>query len=270
MDLQQYQAKRKFPATPEPKGTVKPGQGPLQFVAQKHRATRLHFDFRLELDGTLKSWAVPKGPSIELEEKRLAVMVEDHPFDYLHFEGNIPKGNYGAGTVMVWDTGTYHFFGISNRQKSEQAIREGLRKGRLHLVLHGQKLKGEFGLIRMKKDDEKNWLFFKKASAGSPWSSGEDRSVLSSRSMDEIAQGTKPGKPGSEFELGDAPKASMPHKVKPMLATPVAEAFDQAGWLFELKWDGYRAIAEIEMGKVRLYSRNQQSFENRFAPIIDS
>src|SRR5262245_7125013 len=234
MDLQQYQAKRKFPATPEPKGTVKPGQGPLQFVAQKHRATRLHFDFRLELDGTLKSWAVPKGPSIELEEKRLAVLVEDHPLEYLHFEGVIPKGNYGAGTMMVWDAGTYHVFGITNRQKSEQAIREGLRKGRFHLVLHGRKLKGEYGLIRMKKDDEKSWLFFKKGSAGSRWPSGEDRSVLTGRTIDEIAGGAKAGKPIAEFDLSDAPKASMPHKIKPMLATPVAAAFDSAGWLFEL------------------------------------
>ena len=231
----------------------------------------MHFDLRLELDGTLKSWAVPKGPSIELEEKRLAVMVEDHPLDYLHFEGNIPKGNYGAGTVMVWDAGTYHVFGVTQPAKVG-AGRSGrdCDQGRLHLVLHGQKLKGEYGLIRMKKDDEKSWLFFKKGSAGSRRSSGEDRSVLSGRTMDEITQGAKPGKPSSEFDLSDAPKASMPHKVKPMLATPVATAFDHAGWLFELKWDGYRAIAEIDKGRVRLYSRNQRSFEKRFAPIVES
>src|SRR5262245_57300074 len=269
MDLQQYQAKRKFKDTPEPRGTVQPGKGPLHFVVQKHRATRLHFDLRLELDGTLKSWAVPKGPSFELEEKRLAVLVEDHPLDYLHFEGIIPKGNYGAGTMMVWDSGTYHVFGITNRQRSEQAIREGMRKGRLHLVLHGQKLKGEYGLIRMKKDDEKSWLFFKKGTAGSQWSSGEDRSVLSGRTMDEIARGAKPGKTSLQFDLSDAPKASMSHKVKPMLATPVAAAFDRAGWLFELKWNGYRAIAEIDKGRVRLYSRNQRSFEKQFAPIVE-
>jgi bifunctional non-homologous end joining protein LigD len=270
MDLQQYRAKRKFPETPEPRGTVQPGLGPLRFVVQKHVASRTHFDFRLELDGTLKSWAVPKGPSFELEEKRLSVLVEDHPLDYRQFEGIIPKGNYGAGTVMVWDAGTYHVFGVTNRAKSEQAIREGLLKGRLHLVLHGRKLKGEYGLIRMKKDDEKSWLFFKKGCAGSQSPSGEDRSVLSGRTMDEIAQGAKPGKSTSEFNLSDAPKASMPHKVKPMLATPVATAFDRAGWLFELKWNGYRAIAEIEKGRVRLYSRKQRSFEKQFAPIVES
>jgi bifunctional non-homologous end joining protein LigD len=270
MGLQQYQAKRKFSQSPEPRGTVKPGPGPLHFVVQKHHASRMHFDLRLELDGTLKSWAVPKGPSIELEEKRLAVMVEDHPLDYMHFEGIIPKGNYGAGTVMVWDLGTYHLYGITSRQKSEQAIREGMRKGRLHLVLHGQKLKGEYGLIRMKKDDEKSWLFFKKGSAGSKWASGDDRSVLSGRTMAEIAERAKPGKPSLGFDLGDAPKAPMPHKVTPMLATTVATAFDHAGWHFELKWDGYRAIAEVKNGRVRLYSRNQLSFEKRFAPIVES
>src|SRR6516225_5978454 len=206
MDLQQFRAKRKFQETPEPSGIAKPDAGPLHFVVQKHVASRLHFDFRLELDGTLKSWAVPKGPSFELEEKRLAVMVEDHPLDYRHFEGIIPKGNYGAGTVMVWDEGTYHVFGFTNRGKSEQAIREGIRKGRLHIVLHGRKLKGEYGLIRMKKDDEKSWLFFKKGSAGSPRPSGEDRSVLSGRTMDEIARDA-PGKPGLEFDLSDCPKA---------------------------------------------------------------
>ena len=128
-------------------------------------------------------------------------MVENHPLNYLHFEGIIPKGNYGAGTVMVWDVGTYHVFGITNRAKSEQAIRDGIRKGRLHLVLHGRKLRGEYGLIRMKKDDEKSWLFFKKGSAGSRRSSGEDRSVLSGRTMDEIAQGeARPAEFGIRLE----------------------------------------------------------------------
>jgi len=270
MSLATYQQKRCFDRTPEPRGQRKAGKGPLRFVVQKHQASRLHYDFRLELDGTLKSWAVPKGPSLSPEDKRLAIMVEDHPLDYLHFEGIIPKGNYGAGTMMVWDAGTYHVFGITNRQKSEQTIREGLRKGQLHLVLHGRKLKGEYGLIRMKKDDEKSWLFFKKGSAGSQSSSGEDRSVLSGRTMDEIARGAKPGKPSLQIDLSDAPKAPMPHKVKPMLATPVAAAFDRSGWLFELKWNGYRAIAEVDKGRVRLYSRNQRSFEKQFAPIVES
>jgi bifunctional non-homologous end joining protein LigD len=270
MDLQQYRAKRKFEETPEPRGTVKPGSGPLRFVVQKHVASRTHFDLRLELEGTLKSWAVPKGLSAEPEEKRLAVLVEDHPLDYRQFEGIIPKGHYGAGTVMVWDAGTYHAFGITNRAKSEQAIRQGMRQGRVHLVLHGRRLKGEYGLIRMKKEDEKSWLFFKKGSAGSPWPSGEERSVLTGRTMDEIARGVKRGRPHSEFDLSDAPKGAMPRKVRPMLATPVAAAFDRVGWIFELKWDGYRAIAEIDQGRMHLYSRNQRSFEKRFAPIVDS
>src|SRR5262249_20667030 len=128
----------------------------------------------------------------------------------------------------------------------------------------------EYGLIRMKKDDEKSWLFFKKGSAGSRRWSGEDRSVLSGRTMEEIARGAKPGQPSSEFDLSDAPKAPMPRKVKPMLATPVATPFDRGGWLFELKWDGYRAIGEINQGGVRLYSRNQRSFERGFASIVES
>jgi bifunctional non-homologous end joining protein LigD len=270
MDLQQYHAKRKFQETPEPRGAILAGNGPLRFVVHKHLATRLHFDLRLELDGTLKCWAVPKGPSFELEEKRLAVMVEDHPLDYTRFEGTIPKGNYGAGTIMVWDAGTYHDFGITNRAKSEQAVRDGLRKGRLHLVLHGRRLKGEYGLIRMKKDDEKSWLFFKKTTAGSDSSSGEDRSALSGRTMDEISRGVKPRKPTPVFDLSDAPKATMPRKVKPMLATPIAAAFDHKDWLFELKWDGYRAIAEIAKGRVHLYSRNLLSYGKRFSSIVES
>src|SRR5262249_47420418 len=135
---------------------------------------------------------------------------------------------------------------------------------------HGQKLKGEYGLIRMKKDDEKSWLFFKKESPGANWPSGEDRSVLSGRTMAEIAERAKPAKQHPEFNLSDAPRAPMPHKVEPMLATSVDTAFDRAGWLFELKWDGYRAISEVKKGRVRLYSRNQRSFETRFAPIVES
>src|SRR5216683_3779324 len=162
MGLQTYQAKRKFQETPEPTGNVQHRRGALRFVVQKHHATNLHYDFRLEADGTLKSWAVPKGPPTSHEEKRLAMMVEDHPFDYLLFEGVIPKGNYGAGPVMVWDEGTYHVPGVANREKSEQLVNEGLAKGRLHVVLHGKKLQGEYALIRMSGKQKNAWLFFNK------------------------------------------------------------------------------------------------------------
>src|SRR5213594_1918030 len=131
MSLKVYQAKRHFKQTPEPKGRVQRGRGSLRFAVQKHDASRLHFDLRLELGGALKSWAVPKGPSLNPDDKRLAIMVEDHPLDYGSFEGVIPKGNYGAGTVMIWDEGTYHDIGATDRGQSEIRLEEGLRKGHL-------------------------------------------------------------------------------------------------------------------------------------------
>src|SRR5215213_4159004 len=140
MSLVTYHRKRKFAETPEPRGRTGAGRGPLRFVVQKHHATRLHYDLRLEVGGTLKSWAVPKGPSLNPDDKRLAVMVEDHPIDYRSFEGTIPAGNYGAGHVIVWDEGTYEVPGADGRTAADRAARDGLAVGRLTLVLHGQKL----------------------------------------------------------------------------------------------------------------------------------
>jgi bifunctional non-homologous end joining protein LigD len=267
--LQEYKAKRSFPQTPEPAGAVASGEGPLRFVVQKHKATRLHFDFRIEAEGTLKSWAVPKGPSYQSHEKRLAVMVEDHPLDYLLFEGIIPKGNYGAGTVMVWDVGTYHVPGVLDREKCDQQVREGLRNGSLHLVLHGKKLSGEFGLVKMKKAEKNEWLFFRKSpTADRP--AKEDLSAISGRTMEEITAGAAPSEPAQTFDLTDAPEAPMPRNIRPMLATPVEKPFDNDNWLFEVKWDGYRAIAEVDGERVRLYSRKNLPFENRFDTIVTS
>src|SRR5437879_4707377 len=185
--LSLYQAKRDFTITAEPSGRtqVKPAQYP-RFVIQKHAASRLHYDLRLEVDGTLKSWAVPKGPPQSAEEKRLAMMVEDHPLQYLLFEDTIPKGNYGAGTMMVWDTGTYHAPGITNRLRSEQLVREGLYRGQFHVVLHGQKLRGEYILVRTHREGQENaWLWFKK-NPGPPAESAaeEARSALTGRTME--------------------------------------------------------------------------------------
>jgi bifunctional non-homologous end joining protein LigD len=269
MGLQSYRAKRKFAETPEPKGTVQRRRGALRFAVQKHQARSLHYDLRLEAAGTLKSWAVPKGPPTSHEDKRLAIMVEDHPLDYRLFEGIIPKGNYGAGSVMVWDEGTYHVPGLANRDKSEEAVIEGLEKGRLHVVFHGKKLKGEYALIRTKGQQENGWLFFNKGEPRSP-QENEDRSILSDRTMEEIARAAPRRNPKPLFDLSDAQKGPMPHNVEPMLATPVAEPFDNADWIFEVKWDGYRAIAEVRSDQVRLYSRNKLSFEKRFAPVVDS
>jgi bifunctional non-homologous end joining protein LigD len=273
VSLAKYRQKRRFPETPEPRGTPaqgsRKGRGPLRFVVQKHQASHLHYDFRLELDGTLKSWAVPKGPSLDPGDKRLAMMVEDHPLDYRRFEGTIPKGNYGAGTVLVWDEGTYCSRETADRIESERLLREGLRKGRLAFVLNGAKLMGAFSLVKLKRGEENAWLLVKQRD---PWASGTDitaadRSVVSGRRLDEIAR--RPGKargPG----VRDAPKGKMPRRIKPMLATLVEAPFDRPGWLFELKWDGYRAIAEVDRRGVAFYSRSQQSFAHRFAPLVES
>jgi DNA ligase D-like protein (predicted polymerase)/DNA ligase D-like protein (predicted 3'-phosphoesterase) len=190
MSLAKYHQKRKFDRTPEPRGQPKHPRGPLRFVVQKHHASRLHYDFRLELDGTLKSWAVPKGPSMKPGDKRLAVMVEDHPLDYRDFEGIIPAGNYGAGSVIVWDEGNYCSRATSDRQESERILREGLREGHLTFVLNGHRLKGEFALHKLKRGDDKNWLLLKKRD---DWASdkditSDDRSVVSGKTLGEIAE----------------------------------------------------------------------------------
>jgi bifunctional non-homologous end joining protein LigD len=284
MSLDKYRQKRKFDRTPEPRGTSKPSRGPLRFVVQKHHATRLHYDFRLELDGTLKSWAVPKGPSLNPDDKRLAVMVEDHPLDYRDFEGIIPAGNYGAGSVIVWDEGTYCSRQTSDRQESEKLLREGLEHGHLTFVLNGHKLKGEFALLKLKKGGDNNWLLVKKRDE---WASdkdvtADDKSVTSGLTLAEIAEdpprrGGKrrprpaPAEDGTRKKAGRRARPDpMPHHVKPMLATPVAKPFDRPGWFFEVKWDGYRAIAEIGPSGVALYSRNQKSFERRYAPLVEA
>src|SRR6476620_945255 len=164
MGLTQYKRKRRFNETPEPEGkTHSSGKG-LRFVVQKHNASHVHYDFRLEIEGVLKSWAVPKGPSLNPDDKRLAMMVEDHPYDYRDFEGIIPAGNYGGGTVIVWDEGTYEPLedeGLS-RKEQEKLLLKQLYSGNLKIVLHGKKLKGEFALVQMKGRGERSWILVKK------------------------------------------------------------------------------------------------------------
>jgi len=162
MSLKDYKKKRDFKKTSEPAGKIKGSAKQLLFVVQKHDASHLHYDFRLELEGVLKSWAVPKGPSMNPVDKRLAMMVEDHPFDYKDFEGTIPKGNYGAGEVIVWDNGYYiPIGGGTDKDENEKLLKKALKKGDLKFVLLGKKLKGEFALVNMRKD-EKSWLLIKK------------------------------------------------------------------------------------------------------------
>lgn len=161
MALKDYQQKRKFNETSEPKGKTKKSKNKLIFVIQRHAATRLHYDFRLEMEGVLKSWAVPKGPSLDPQDKRLAMMVEDHPYDYKDFEGNIPEGNYGAGQVEVWDSGTYEPLEENSKVSDEKELLKELHAGSLKFILHGKKLKGEFALVKMKNSEENAWLLIK-------------------------------------------------------------------------------------------------------------
>ncbi|MGO4707620.1 DNA polymerase ligase N-terminal domain-containing protein [Chryseobacterium sp. 2TAF14] len=161
MPLKDYNNKRKFDETTEPKGKTKKSEDKLIFVIQRHAASRLHYDFRLEMEGVLKSWAVPKGPSLNPEDKRLAMMVEDHPYDYKDFEGNIPEGNYGAGQVEVWDSGTYEPLDETSKLSDEKELLKELKAGSLKFILHGKKLKGEFALVKMKNAENNAWLLIK-------------------------------------------------------------------------------------------------------------
>ncbi len=182
MGLTEYKKKRNFSVTAEPKGKPLPKRvsGASRFVMQKHDASRLHYDFRLHMGGVLKSWAVPKGLPWKQGEKHLAVEVEDHPIEYEAFEGIIPKGNYGGGTVMVWDRGTYYVYG-------EQPLKS-LHEGRLHLVLDGEKAKGEWALIRIRGNGDKNWLLLKSGASHRPISKKlDDQSVKTGRTMAQIA-----------------------------------------------------------------------------------
>ena len=161
MALTLYNKKRNFKETSEPTGKVKKSASKLSFVVQRHKASRLHYDFRLEMDGVLKSWAVPKGPSLNPKDKRLAMMVEDHPYDYKDFAGIIPEGNYGAGIVEIWDNGTYADIDNSIKEVAEKKLREGLKAGNLKFQLFGKKLKGEFALVKLKGKEDNSWLLIK-------------------------------------------------------------------------------------------------------------
>ncbi|MGC5743261.1 DNA polymerase ligase N-terminal domain-containing protein [Chryseobacterium sp. NFX27] len=161
MALKDYNEKRRFDETSEPKGKTKKSKDKLIFVVQRHAASRLHYDFRLEMEGVLKSWAVPKGPSLDPKDKRLAMEVEDHPYDYKDFEGNIPEGNYGAGQVEVWDSGTYEPLDDTSKLSDEKELLKELKAGSIKFVLHGKKLKGEFALVKMKNAENNAWLLIK-------------------------------------------------------------------------------------------------------------
>src|SRR5437588_4307084 len=245
------------------------------FVVQKHSATRLHYDFRLAIDGTLKSWAVPKGPSQSHADKRLAVETEDHPLEYGGFEGKIPEGNYGAGTVMVWDRGT--FVVEADPDKPQAAVLDALQqlqRGEIKFSLNGEKLRGSFVLVKLKRSEKGNeWLLIKhKDAAEDPkWNIDEhDGSVLTGRTIEEIAGQAPPKRspiPIRPAEMQGARKAAMPTRVEPMLATLADHAFSDPNWLFEIKWDGVRALAGIDDGAGTLRSRNHIDITTRYPEL---
>jgi bifunctional non-homologous end joining protein LigD len=272
--LSEYAAKRKFEATPEPapKPAAAAGQGPLLFVVQQHSARRLHYDFRLECDGVLKSWAVPKGPSLNLEDKRLAVLTEDHPYDYGSFEGVIPPGQYGAGEVIVWDCGVYSpdedGTWFHDRAEAERQVREGLEKGKLSFQLRGEKLKGSFALVRTAKDP-KSWLLIKHRDrfAAKVDVTEQDRSVLSGVAVENLK--VVPVKRIEAAQLVPAGKTvALPAKLLPMLAETAEAAFNRPDWLWEPKLDGYRVLAFIDAKGVKLRSRRELELAAAFPRLV--
>lgn len=313
MSLSEYKKKRSFNNTPEPEGKTRKTGTSLKFVIQKHQASSLHYDFRLEMEGVLKSWAVPKGPSLNPSDKRLAMMVEDHPYEYRTFEGIIPKGNYGAGTVIVWDDGTYEPIDKAGNKITEKELLKQLKAGNFHIIMKGKKIRGEYTLVHLKRDNMENgWLLIKikDGYANEKDITKEDKSIQSGMTLEQVAKNSnrkwisnkkssggtkKPSSPSvekntvQEADQKSAAKSSTkknPSKavslknigkksarltnVKPMLATLTNEAFDDANWVYEIKFDGYRAIADINNGKVTLHSRNLLSFNTKFKPIVEA
>lgn len=267
--LEEYQRKRRFDRTPEPSGKESGPATENTFVVQKHAARRLHYDFRLAINGTLVSWAVPKGPSLNSADKRLALHVEDHPLEYGGFEGKIREGNYGAGTVMVWDRGTFTAEGHFD-------VALQLKKGEIKFSLNGEKLRGSFVLVKLKQSENGNeWLMIKhKDAAEDPaWNIEEhDGSVLTGRTLKEIAEELPPKRRASPMHAAELPgvrKSAMPSRVEPMLATLGERPFSDPNWLFEIKWDGVRALARIDDGSVTLRSRNGLDITKRYPELAN-
>ncbi|OYU81682.1 MAG: DNA ligase D [Flavobacterium sp. BFFFF1] len=297
MALEKYNTKRNFSKTKEPKGVRKPSKGALRFVVQKHAASHLHYDFRLEIDGVLVSWAVPKGPSSDHTIKRLAMHVEDHPMDYIDFEGTIPKGEYGGGTVMVWDIGTYHAEGNDDVSKDNQLMKKQLKDQSIKVVLEGGKLKGSYHLFSIK--DDKQWLLMKGVDEFANGKTFKANSILTGRDFNEISKGNDVWKSNKRFktktvskeqkeeekmahasksdgqfsgdDLTDAIKLErFPDDWRPQLATLTDAPFDNEDWIFETKYDGYRAMAQIQNKRTTLISRNGLKFNNKYPEIVKS
>lgn len=309
MSLAKYKKKRSFNKTPEPEGKKKAPSGTLRFVVQKHDASRLHYDFRLEMEGVLKSWAIPKGPSLNPDDKRLAMMVEDHPYDYKDFEGIIPEGNYGAGTVIVWDEGTYEPMDYEgDPKKAEKHLLAMLHKGDIKITMHGQKLKGSFALVHIKGKEDNAWLLIKKRDkyARTTDVTKKDKSVQSGMKLEKVAKESTnewqsnrktstakkssvktktaakktPAKKKTAVKkkvsteianlLKQGERSRMPGGIIPMLATLTDEPFDDKDWLYEIKYDGYRAVAYLDGDEVNIMSRKNLSFNKKFYPVVEA
>jgi bifunctional non-homologous end joining protein LigD len=261
--LHDYQRMRDFGRTPEPRGGVSPKADELRFVVQKHAARRLHYDFRLELDGALKSWAVPRGPSLDPKDKRLAVHVEDHPLEYAQFEGVIPPKQYGAGKVLVWDEGIW-------TPRGDPAL--GYRNGNLKFELEGHKLRGGWSLVRMA--DQKNWLLIKERDAAARSGGAADivgqraESVKTGRTINEVSDtppaSAKPSERKPTWPAG-AVETPMPSAIKPQLTTLVERAPTAGRWLFELKYDGYRILSRVQNKTAHCYTRNALDWTDKLA-----
>ncbi|HVE78305.1 MAG TPA: non-homologous end-joining DNA ligase, partial [Gemmatimonadaceae bacterium] len=286
--LDEYHRKRDFGRTAEPRGATsqRPRARPLRFVVQKHAASHLHYDFRLEIGGTMKSWAVPKGPSLDPAQRRLAVEVEDHPIEYNEFEGTIPAGQYGGGTVMLWDRGTYE----ADDPRGEAALREGYAAGKLAFTLYGQRLTGRWTLVRTGRGGSKpQWLLIKRrdeeARPGEETTGNADRSVATGRTMEEIAAGVKGGRAtarrGARPAASKPPKAAkpvprprrgrLPATLEPMYASiGTGVPADPGSWAFEPKYDGIRVLAHASSERVRLVTRNGKDKASQFPEVAEA
>jgi bifunctional non-homologous end joining protein LigD len=278
--LTEYRRKRDFDVTPEPAGdaaTSSP-RGSLQFVIQKHAASHLHYDLRLELDGVMRSWAVPKGPSLDPSVKRLAMQVEDHPMEYNTFEGTIPKGEYGGGTVMLWDRGTYHPDEVRSGEDDESAVRRGLRAGKLSFTFEGERLRGSFALVRTARGDKPQWLLIKHRDAtaepGTDITARTLTSVESGRTMDEITGGAdrvwrsnRGGRRGGAEPASPSTRAGA--DIAPMEPTPARRLPPAGAWTFEPWHGGSRVLAYVTPDSARLLADGTRDISRRQRTIVE-
>src|SRR5690606_17457101 len=280
MGLEEYNQKRNFKETSEPEGKKSRKGKKLQFVVQRHAASRLRYDLRLEVDGVLKSWAVPKGPSLNPDDKRLAMMVEDHPFAYRTFEGTIPKGNYGAGEVEIWDKGYYVPLNKTKGKPQDKLMQEELDDGSVKIILYGEKLRGEFALVKIKNGDQDNaWLLIKHNDKFAVSMKYDAENYTASDSKVTAYLESKRKSKGSSSSKEKIIKLTnsrttkekkLPETITPMLCKVSEKPFDGEEWAFEIKWDGYRAIADLRNDKTQLYSRNGLDFSRKFSKIFNA